>query len=96
MARAPRQQRALSNKPGNKTPAASSLLTAAIVAALLLWPSLGVPQTARNKASASPEIAEKQADLGELRSRIENLRKELSASEGSKADAGDRLRESER
>ncbi|WP_371323334.1 peptidoglycan DD-metalloendopeptidase family protein [Dechloromonas sp. ZY10] len=43
-----------------------------------------------------PEIAEKQADLGELRGRIENLRKELSASEESKASAADRLRESER
>ena len=46
--------------------------------------------------SAAPEIAEKQADLGELRSRIEALRKDLSSSEESRADAGDRLRESER
>src|SRR5574343_1904269 len=45
---------------------------------------------------AAPEIAEKQADLGELRNRIEGLRKELSTSEENKADAGDRLRESER
>ncbi len=44
----------------------------------------------------SPEISEKQADLGELRSRIENLRKDLNASEGDKADAADRLRESDR
>ena len=44
----------------------------------------------------SPEIAEKQADLGELRSRIESLRKDLNTSEGNKADAADRLRESER
>ncbi len=47
-------------------------------------------------ANATPEIAEKQADLGELRSRIEGLRKELNASEENKADAADRLRESER
>ncbi len=46
--------------------------------------------------AASPEIAEKQADLGELRSRIDGLRKELSASEEQKGDAADRLRESER
>ncbi|QKV57689.1 MAG: hypothetical protein HT580_11020 [Dechloromonas sp.] len=96
VAKAPRQQRALSNEPGNKISVANSPLTAAIVAALLLWPSLAVPQTAKSKAATSPEITEKQADLGELRSRIENLRKELSASEGNKADAGDRLRESER
>jgi len=44
----------------------------------------------------SPEIAEKQADLGELRGRIENLRKDLNASEENKADAADRLRDSER
>ena len=43
-----------------------------------------------------PEIAEKQADLGELRSRIETLRKDLNTSEENKADAADRLRESER
>lgn len=46
--------------------------------------------------AASGDIAEKQADLGELRSRIDNLRKELSASEENKADAADRLRESDR
>jgi septal ring factor EnvC (AmiA/AmiB activator) len=45
---------------------------------------------------ASPDIAEKQADLGSLRSRIDGLRKELSSSEESKADAGDRLREADR
>ena len=45
---------------------------------------------------AAPEIAEKQADLGELRSRIEGLRKELTTNEENKADAGDRLRESDR
>ena len=72
-------------------------LTAAfIVAAFLLVPA-GNVQAAKGKGSATtPEIADKQADLGELRSRIEGLRKELSASEENKADAGDRLRESER
>lgn len=54
------------------------------------------PQASPGKTIASPEIAEKQADLGELRSRIENLRKELSSTEGSRADAADRLRASER
>src|SRR5574343_543119 len=76
-------------------------LTAALIAAVLLG---ALPVEAKRAApekkpapeAASPEIAEKQADLGELRSRIEGLRKELSASEENKADAGDRLRESER
>src|SRR5574343_1329914 len=76
-------------------------LTAALLATVLLG---ALPAEAKRAApekksppeAASPEIAEKQADLGELRSRIEGLRKELSASEENKADAGDRLRESER
>jgi len=55
---------------------------------------LSQPVTAQR--NASPEIAEKKADLGELRGRIDNLRKELSTSEGDRADAADRLRESER
>lgn len=76
-------------------------LTVALIAAVSLGtPPVDAKQSASEKKSvpavAAPEIAEKQADLGELRSRIEGLRKELSTSEESKADAGDRLRESER
>ena len=76
-------------------------LTAALIAAVFLGaPQVEAKPSASEKKSsppvAAPEIAEKQADLGELRSRIEGLRKELSSSEESKADAGDRLRESER
>ena len=48
------------------------------------------------RTASAPEVAEKRADLDELRTRIESLRKELSSSEGSRADAADRLRESER
>lgn len=44
----------------------------------------------------TPEIAGKQADLKDLRERIEALRKEVAAGESSKAHASDRLRESER
>ena len=65
---------------------------------------LALPAAARNEtrpvkpapSSSTPEIAEKQADLGELRSRIESLRKELSSSEEHKSDAADRLRDAER
>lgn len=76
-------------------------LTAALIAAVFLGaaPASAKPSGAEKKsapAPASPEIAEKQADLGELRSRIDGLRKELSSSEETKADAGDRLRESDR
>ncbi len=48
------------------------------------------------EAAAAPEIADKEADLKELRGRIESLRKELASSEEDRADAADRLRESER
>jgi septal ring factor EnvC (AmiA/AmiB activator) len=80
---------------------AGKRLTAALIAAVFL---AALPAEAKRPAAekkpapevAAPEIAEKQADLGELRSKIDGLRKELSASEENKADAGDRLRESER
>ncbi|RIX48817.1 MAG: peptidase M23 [Rhodocyclales bacterium GT-UBC] len=81
------------------------LRAAATIASLAVMSLAGAPATAAkpppapHKASAThatPEIAEKQADLGELRSRIEGLRKELNASEENKADAASHLRESER
>jgi len=76
-------------------------LTAALIAAVFLGaPPASAKHVAAEKktalAVASPDIQEKKADLGELRSRIEGLRKELSANEENKADAGDRLRESDR
>lgn len=89
-------------RPGQRSPRPTGKrLTAAMIAAVFLGTApAGAKPTAAEKKSAqivaSPDIAEKQADLGELRSRIEGLRKELSSSEESKADAGDRLRESDR
>ena len=66
---------------------------------LLLSPPVSakkkVPAAAKAVAN-SPEISEKQADLGELRQRIDHLRKDLNASEEDRADAAGRLRESER
>lgn len=70
------------------TVAFSTLLTAFNVAAK--------PPPATKTAASPPEIAEKQADLGELRGRIDSLRKELNTSEENKADAASRLRDSER
>lgn len=75
-------------------------LTVALIAAVFLGTPLvsaksRTPQKKSAESVASPDIAEKQADLGELRSRIDGLRKELSSSEESKADAGDR-READR
>lgn len=67
------------------------------VAALVALTLLPAPGWTQGRAAQAPsDIAEKKADLGELRQRIEALRKELSSSEGSRADAADRLRESER
>jgi len=89
-------------RPGLRWPRRTGKrLTAALIAAVFLGAApAGAKPLATEKKSvqtvASPEIAEKQADLGELRSRIEGLRKELSSSEETKADAGDRLRESDR
>ncbi|HEX6736408.1 MAG TPA: peptidoglycan DD-metalloendopeptidase family protein [Azonexus sp.] len=68
--------------------------TAALLTAMFLAVA---PAAAQKKTpAATPEIAEHQADLGELRGRIETLRKELNASEENRADAAGRLRESER
>ena len=66
--------------------------------ALSLTTSLHAAKEAPARANkpAAPELAEKQADLGELRQRIDHLRKELSSNEESRDAAGDRLRESER
>ncbi|PKO40426.1 MAG: peptidase M23 [Betaproteobacteria bacterium HGW-Betaproteobacteria-4] len=76
-------------------------LAVALIAAIFIGSApAGARQAGAEKKSvqpvASPDIAEKKADLGELRSRIDGLRKELSANEENKADAGDRLRESDR
>lgn len=75
------------------------ILAALLVSTLGLSNPSAEARTANTKkapAGPPPEIAEKQADLGELRTRIEGLRKDLSSSEESKADAADHLRESER
>ena len=83
--------------PPHRNKASARRLTAAFLAAVFAWAPAASAAPAKGKAPpAAPEIAEKQADLGELRSRIDGLRKELSASEENKADAADRLRESER
>ncbi|MDR2838250.1 MAG: peptidoglycan DD-metalloendopeptidase family protein [Azonexus sp.] len=72
-------------------------LAAWLLAALTAFFLVIAPATAaEKKPPPSPEIAEHQADLGELRGRIEALRKELNASEENRADAASRLRESER
>lgn len=75
-------------------------VTGAMLVSLMLGTGLSSAKPGNERkvaaAVAAPEIAEKQADLGELRNRIEGLRKELTTNEENKADAGDRLRESER
>ncbi len=76
----------------------------ALAAAALALALAAVPASAKaprkpappERPAAAPEIADKQADLQELRSRIEALRSDLASSEGDRADAADRLRESER
>lgn len=61
--------------------------------ALLAAPALSA---APRKPAPPPEIAGKEADLQELRGRIDSLRRELADSESHKSEASDHLRESER
>lgn len=63
---------------------------------LALTFALGIDRAEAQRTTTAPEVAEKRADLDELRQRIESLRKELSASEGNRAEAADQLRQSER
>ena len=73
------------------------LATTALITALVTFNVAAKPPAQTPKPTTiAPEIAEKQADLGELRGRIDSLRKELNTSEESKADAASRLRDSER
>ena len=72
--------------------AATALITALVTFNVAAKPPAQTPKP----TTIAPEIAEKQADLGELRGRIDSLRKELNTSEESKADAASRLRDSER
>ena len=96
--RRPPPSRPSCRSPAPPAPSRLLLLAGCFLGLWLAGPALAT-QTAKTppaRAAQAPEIAEKQADLGELRHRIEHLRKELSASEESRADAADRLRESER
>lgn len=69
----------------------------ALIAALAL---AGTPALAAKKTPAGPvdksEVAEKQADLKELREKIESLRKDITAAEGTKSEVADQLKHSER
>ena len=62
----------------------------------LAAPAAAKPTKPANSAPPPGDIADKQANLQELRGRIESLRKELAESEGHRSQAADRLRESER
>lgn len=71
------------------------MLAAALfgAAVLLSAPVLGA---GARKPPPAAEITGKEADLQELRSRIDALRRELAESESHKSEASDRLRESEK
>ncbi|MDQ5917556.1 MAG: murein hydrolase activator [Pseudomonadota bacterium] len=62
----------------------------------------GAPTFAAKNNPAAPapaekgEVAEKKADLTELRKKIDALQKDISAAEGSKAEVADQLKDSER
>ncbi len=71
-------------------------LGVALISVALVCSPGAEARSKRRSNPVSPEIAEKQADLKELRERIEALRKELAANEGKRAHASDQLRSSER
>jgi septal ring factor EnvC (AmiA/AmiB activator) len=67
-----------------------ALLAAALVGTPPSWASKG------QKSAEKGEVAEKKADLRELRDRIDGLQKEIAAAEGSRTEVADQLRDSER
>lgn len=75
---------------------------ARFLAALLVALALACPPAVAAKAKAPPaplekaEVAEKKADLKELREKIDSLQKDISNAEGSKAEVADQLKDSER
>lgn len=74
----------------------SAWLGVALIGVALACSPGAEARSKRRSKPVTPEIAEKQADLKELRERIETLRKELAANEGKRAHASDQLRSSER
>jgi murein hydrolase activator len=83
--------------PDNSTTSGLTLFSQKLLPSLLLGLILiGGQHSPTQARTSAPEVAEKRADLDELRTRIEDLRKELSANEGTRASAADRLRDSER
>ena len=71
-------------------------LGVALIGATLAFSPGAEARSKRRVKPVTPEIAEKRADLKELRDRIETLRKELAANEGQRSHASDQLRASER
>ncbi len=80
--------------PDNLRARACLLRSLALTGMLILATPLPTPAMAA--PSATGEIAEKQADLKELRGKIAHLRKELDTNEDNRASAADRMRDSER
>ncbi len=70
----------------------------ALACALILAnaPSFAAKPAANAAPAEKGEVAEKKADLKELREKIEALQKDISTAEGSKAEVADQLRDSER
>lgn len=78
----------------SRAPAPRSRLAALVLAAVLGFLLSGTAPALL--AQDKREVDDKKEDLKELRGRIDALRKELSASEESRADAADQLRQAER
>lgn len=78
------------------TPSFSTAARIVIASVCLVFGPAEAAATKKKAAPANSEVAEKKADLQELRGRIESLQKDISTAEGAKAEVVDQLRESER
>ena len=76
--------------------ATRSLAAVLGVIALAIHPAFAAKAKVPPAPVEKAEVAEKKADLKELREKIDSLQKDISSAEGSKAEVADQLKDSER
>lgn len=91
-----KRQKPLPIRPSRNSRRLTAWLGVTLLGVTLVLSSGAEARSRRKSKPVTPEIAEKKADLKELRDRIEALRSELATNEGKRAHASDQLRSSER
>ena len=71
-------------------------MTALLVIAAIGWGATAKAANTPRKPPASAQLKEKKNDLGELRQRIEQVKKDMAAAESARSEVSDQLREQER